>query len=59
MELEITWLIKDWEKNSDGAIGCYGVERKVIPVTTVSVGYETSERGHTDWTFEANARTYL
>lgn len=26
---------------------------------TVSAGYETLERGLTDWTFEADARTYL
>ena len=59
MKLEIIRLIEDREKNSDGAISCYGVEREVIPATTMNLGYETLERGLTGWTFEANARTYL
>jgi len=59
VKLEIIRLIEDWKKNSDGTIGCYRVEREVISATTISVGYEALERGFTDWTFEANARTYL
>lgn len=59
MKLEVIRLIEDWEENSDGTIGCYGVEREVISATTISVRCEALEGGHTDWTFEANARTYL
>ena len=59
MKLEIIRLIEDWKENADGAIGCYSVEREIIPTTTISARYEISKRGLTDWMFGVNATTYL
>ena len=59
MKLKIVRLIKDWKENSDGPIGCYGVEHEVIPTASMNMGYRMSKRGLTDWKFEANATTCL
>ena len=44
MKLKIIRLIEDREKNSDGTVSRYGVEREVISATKIIVGYEALER---------------
>jgi len=44
VKLKIIWLIQNWKENSDGTIGCYGVEHEIIPAIKMGVGWDMVER---------------